>query len=325
MFRRLITIFAVAAACAAVAPAQSKPNFAGTWKLNVAKSDFGVLPGPESRIDKVEQTASSLTDSISDDGPQGKRNYVLAYSLDGKESVNSPGGTEIKSVAAWEGAGLTVNSKLKYQDSDVEIKSIWTVSDDGKTLTMNSHLTSQMGETDQKLIFEKQDGAVDASALAPAPAPAKVTPAPAALVPSGAAPNLSGTWKLNVSKSDFGVLPGPESRTDRIEHANGSLKDVVDAVGPDGKQAYTLTYTTDGKEVVNTPGGLEVKSHASWEGPALVVNSKLKFQENDVEVKSIYTLSADGKTLTVNSHLSSAMGETDQKLIFEKQEGGAGD
>ena len=33
-----------------------------------------------------------------------------------------------------------------------------------------------------------------------------------------AKPNFSGTWTLNVSKSDFGMLPGPTSRTDVIEH-----------------------------------------------------------------------------------------------------------
>jgi len=30
-------------------------------------------------------------------------------------------------------------------------------------------------------------------------------------------------------------------------------------------------------------------------------------------------LSADGKTLTVNNHLESPMGEADQKLTYEKQ------
>ena len=28
--------------------AQSKPDFSGTWKLNVGKSDFGQVPGPDS-------------------------------------------------------------------------------------------------------------------------------------------------------------------------------------------------------------------------------------------------------------------------------------
>ncbi|MCL5743643.1 MAG: hypothetical protein M1541_06915, partial [Acidobacteria bacterium] len=35
-----------------------------------------------------------------------------------------------------------------------------------------------------------------------------------------AKPNLSGTWKLNVTKSDFGPLPAPSARTDKIEHSD---------------------------------------------------------------------------------------------------------
>src|SRR5713226_6378521 len=87
-------------------------------------------------------------------------------------------------------------------------------------------------------------------------------------------PNFSGTWKLNVAKSDFGPLPAPESRTDVIEHSDPNLKDVVSAQGAQGKQDFTANYTTDGKEVTNKMGPREVKSTASWEGNNLVVNSK---------------------------------------------------
>ena len=49
-----------------------------------------------------------------------------------------------------------MNTKLKFQDNDVTIKTTWLLSDDGKTLTQNAHLESAMGETDQKLVFDKQ-------------------------------------------------------------------------------------------------------------------------------------------------------------------------
>jgi hypothetical protein len=131
--------------------------------------------------------------------------------------------------------------------------------------------------------------------------------------------NFSGTWKLNTSKSDFGMIPGPTSRTDVIDHKDSSLKVSVTAEGAQGKQQYTVNYTTDGKEAVNSLPGREMKSTLSWQGKSLVVDTKLKFQGNDVTVKSTWTLSEDGKTLTQNAHLASAMGETDQKLVFEKQ------
>ena len=43
-----IALGAFVAALFAVCAFAQKPNFSGTWKLNVSKSDFGRLPAPES-------------------------------------------------------------------------------------------------------------------------------------------------------------------------------------------------------------------------------------------------------------------------------------
>jgi len=291
--------------------AQSKPNFSGTWKLNVEKSDFGVLPPSNSRTDVIDHQEPNLKDSVSDDGAQGQQNYTLSMTTDGKEAVNKPGGLDMKSTAAWAANSLVVNAKLQFQGSDVVIKTTWALSDDGKMLTENVHLESPMGETDQKMVFEKQEGGVTAVA--------GMKPAAVAASASGTKPNYSGTWKLNVAKSDFGPIPGPDTRTDVIEHNDPALKVSTAQEGAQGKQEYTLNMTTDGKEMTNTPGGLEVKSIGGWEANNLVMNIKLRVQDNDVAAKTTWLLSEDGKTLTQNQHLSTAMGELDQKMVFEKQ------
>jgi len=302
-----VTIVVFAASLAA----QDKPNFSGTWKLNVTKSDFGVLPPSNGRTDVIDHQEPSLKDSVSDDGAQGQQNYTLSITTDGKEAINNPGGLEMKSIATWAANNLVVNAKLQFQGSDVSIKTTWALSDDGKTLTENVHLESAMGETDQKMIFEKQEAGSVVAMAKPAAAPMSA---------SGAKPNYSGTWKLNVAKSDFGPIPGPDTRTDVIEHSDPMLKvSTVQDGGAQGKQEYTLNLTTDGKEATNAPGGLEVKSTGGWETNNLVVNTKLKFQDNDVAIKTTWLLSGDGKTLTQNAHLVTAMGELDQKMVFEKQ------
>lgn len=311
MYRNAIAVAITMFAFAASLAAQSKPNFSGTWKLNVVKSDFGVLPPSNGRTDIIDHQDPNLKDTVSDDGAQGQQNYTLSMTTDGKEATNTPGGLEMKSVATWSASSLSVNNKLQFQGSDVTIKTIWTLSDDGKTLTESAHLESQMGETDQKLIFEKQEGGATAVAGVKASAPAAAA--------NGAKPNYSGTWKLNVAKSDFGPIPAPDSRTDVIEHNDPILKVSTAQEGAQGKQEYTLNMTTDGKEMINNPGGLEVKSIGGWEANNLVVNVKLKFQDNDVEAKTTWLLSADGKTMTQNQHLTTAMGELDQKMVFEKQ------
>ena len=306
------TTFAVLtiAVFAAALTAQNRPNFSGTWKLNLSKSDFGPLPAPSSRTDVIEHADPALKVSTIAENPQGRQATTANYTTDGKEVMNKLGPREVKSTVAWEGANLVVNSKFSFNENDVTVKSVWTLSDDGKTLTQNAHLAAQMGEADQKMVFEKQD-LPDPKAAAPAAAPAAVA--------TGAKPNYSGTWKLNISKSDFGVLPGPDSRTDVIEHNDPALKVATSQDGAQGKQDYTLAITTDGKEATNNAGGLELKSTGGWEVNNLVVNTKLKFQDNDVAIKSTWVLAPDGKTLTVTAHLTSPMGETDQKFVFEKQ------
>src|SRR5262249_55712307 len=109
------------------------------------------------------------------------------------------------------------------------------------------------------------------------------------------------------------------SRTDTIDHKDPALKDAVNEDGANGKLDYVLAITTDGKENTNSPGGLELKSTAGWEGPSLVVSTKLKFQDNDVVIKTVWELSADGKAMTQNAHITSPMGEFDQKMVYEKQ------
>jgi len=133
------------------------------------------------------------------------------------------------------------------------------------------------------------------------------------------APNFSGTWKVNVAKSDYGMLPPPESRMDVIEHTGDTVKNKVSAVNQQGKQDYTLTFKTDGSESVNKIADREMKITAKWDGPALAVTMKLNLQGQDIDIQSKWTLSGDGSTLTQNVHLASAMGETDQKVVYEKQ------
>jgi hypothetical protein len=289
--------------------AQTKPNFSGTWKLNVTKSSFDPLPTPDSRTDVITHNDPTLKIDVDQKGGQGDLAATINYTTDGKEATNKVGPLDIKSTLAWEGSNLVVNSKLTINDAEVNVKNIWTLSDDGKTLTQNAHITSPMGEFDQKMVLEKQDAGTTV---------AKAAPAVSAPVSSGAKPNFSGTWKLDVSKSDFGVLPPDNSRTCVIDHNDPVLKVAVSADGAQGKQDFTLNFTTDGKEATNNAGGLELKSILNWESSTLVDNTKLKYQDQDVTVKEIWLLSEDGKILTQNAHYVSPMGEMDTKMVYVK-------
>jgi hypothetical protein len=139
------------------------------------------------------------------------------------------------------------------------------------------------------------------------------------LIQAQAKPNLSGTWVLNVSKSDFGPLPAPDSETHKITHADPDLKVNVAQKGQMGDVSYDEAFNTDGKEMTNNVAGNEFKSTAKWDGDDLTVDTKGSFNGTDFTAKDRWTVSADGKTLTVTRHIISAMGEMDMKELFEKQ------
>ncbi len=140
----------------AVSPAFGKPNFAGNWKLNVDKSDFGQFPPPASLTQQIthEDPAMKLTVKMSTDN--GDFDFEMVISTDGKETTNTIGESEMKSVAKWDGDTLVVKTKGTFGDNEVTIDDKYTLSGDGKTLTQVRHFASAQGELDQKLIFEKQ-------------------------------------------------------------------------------------------------------------------------------------------------------------------------
>jgi hypothetical protein len=332
MYRKTLGALCALAVLGCAAFAQDKPNFSGTWKLNVAKSDFGPVPGPTSQTVTIQQDGQTIKVHVSAEGEQGKQEFTLTYLTDGKEVTVSPDApaahpapeVTVQSIsAAWEGAVLVVHQKLTYGTDPVTGVSRYTLSPDGKVLTINSDYTSEMGDATRTLVFDKADAATAATAMnssvggGASPSSGMST---SSVAPS-AKPNLSGTWVLDISKSDLGEMPAPDSRTDAIDHSEPSFKDTVNQMGgPMGQMTFTVSAVTDGKTVSTwTFFGNDAKSTAHWEGNTLVMHTDAKIQDDPVTIVSRYTLSPDGNTLSVQWHFSGPMGEGDTKLVFAKK------
>ena len=155
MRKHFIGIFAILALAAL--PALAKPDFTGDWKLNGSKSTFGDFPGPDSMTIKVAHAEPKLTTDSKQSGQMGEIEMHSTYTTDGKECTNEGfQGAPMKSVVKWDGDTLGFETKGQFGDADFTMTQKWTLSDDGKTLTIAQHITTQMGEIDQKLIFDKQ-------------------------------------------------------------------------------------------------------------------------------------------------------------------------
>jgi hypothetical protein len=148
---------------------------------------------------------------------------------------------------------------------------------------------------------------------------AVLIPISLAVALAAAPPNFSGNWKANIAKSDFGPMPAPTSASSKIDHKEPSLKVFATQVGEQGESTFEMNLSTDGAETTNQIGPLAFKCKAKWDGAALLVESKAATDSGDLTLNDKWTLSEDGKTLTVTRIVSGPQGEMTIKVVQEKQ------
>jgi hypothetical protein len=137
-------------------------------------------------------------------------------------------------------------------------------------------------------------------------------------LPALAKPNFTGSWKLVADKSDFGPMPIPEKYEQVVAHTDPEVKIKVTQVSQQGENTAELNYNTEGKEVANQFRGTPMKSVAKWDGEAMMVDSKIDFQGNEITLNDKWELSGDGKTLVINRKINSPQGELELKLVLAK-------
>ncbi|HEX9895785.1 MAG TPA: hypothetical protein VGA78_17770 [Gemmatimonadales bacterium] len=140
-----------------------------------------------------------------------------------------------------------------------------------------------------------------------------------ALLPAQTAPDLSGTWTLQVDKSDFGPMPAFTSRTDVIDHKEPKLTIKRTVVSQAGEVTSTLVYGVDGTPYKNTIGNNEATSTLKWDGSTLVIISTLTTPQGEVTVTDRISLSADGKTMTQARLINAGGQEIPQTMVLAKQ------
>src|SRR5882672_8012950 len=105
--------------------AQAAPkNLAGIWKLNVARSDFGKFPAPQSITRKITQQGVKLSMTNVQKGAQGEVTSEFVYTTDGKPVTNKVQGGESKGSAQWIGDKLMIESSREAQGATLTQKDI---------------------------------------------------------------------------------------------------------------------------------------------------------------------------------------------------------
>ena len=146
---------------AALAFAQPKPNFSGTWKQDNAKSNFAKLPAPISVTDIIshKEPVLHLTQTVV--GPQGDSvTSEHDYSTDGREQTGKSRNYTEKTAVKWDGDALIFTNTRDYSGREVIIRERWEISSDGKILTKERFSPFSKGsakaEVKQIFVLEKQ-------------------------------------------------------------------------------------------------------------------------------------------------------------------------
>ncbi len=144
-----------------------------------------------------------------------------------------------------------------------------------------------------------------------------------AVLAAWSAPDFSGSWKVNVGRSNFGAFPRPDKYTRMIDHKEPALKIEEAQASERGEWTAVMNLATDGKETKSEVRGNELKSVSKWEGDVLVVKSKLNFNGTEVELSDRISLSEDKKTMMVQRKIEAPQGTMEQSMVFERQEAAA--
>ncbi len=158
---RVMIVLSVALALGghAVSLAQARPDFSGTWRLNVGKSGPNVagntpnIPFPSQIVVKQTPTDISVESTSVRQQP-----IAAVYKLDGsKVTVQTPAGITETGEAKLDGANLLINSRRSFSspagDVVVEFKEVWSLT--GNVLTIQKTRTQSGDSSTEKAVYDK--------------------------------------------------------------------------------------------------------------------------------------------------------------------------
>jgi hypothetical protein len=159
---------ALAIATAASAASAAKANFAGTWTLDVSRSE-GLPPNLEQTV-TITHEGDKLALVIKQKSQQGERTINETFMLDGKQADFNPPAPPPpapqprngKRTAAWlaDGSGIEILDRWDVTtpdgDDTMEMKRKFTLAPDGKTFTVEQAFKGTLGLSQSRRVYVKQ-------------------------------------------------------------------------------------------------------------------------------------------------------------------------
>jgi hypothetical protein len=115
--------------------AKLRPDFTGEWEMNFEKSILRFSP-PKRILMKIEHREPRLIQEIVVTNTGGTEQRTTFTYETGAETINSIGPSTARTRTRWEGMELVIESRMQTSSREVYFQDHWSLSHDGRTLTM---------------------------------------------------------------------------------------------------------------------------------------------------------------------------------------------
>jgi len=132
-----------------------KPNFTGTWKVNLQKSKLQIPP-PESTVFVVDHQEPSLRITRTHVFQGKSDTFTIQLTTDGKEVVHKDDKRTIYSRVYWEGNVLVFDSRIVVEGGEATNVVRYRMAKDGQSLTARERLRSPQRNYDNVWVMKKQ-------------------------------------------------------------------------------------------------------------------------------------------------------------------------
>ncbi|MEO7274012.1 MAG: hypothetical protein ABIX28_02065 [Vicinamibacterales bacterium] len=146
-------------AAAPVAAQEVRPDFSGTWTLDLSRSIPSPLPPPESLATVIEHQDPTITSTVTQKGADGEVTSRTTITTDGQENRNTvsttAGEVTLTSRSRWSGRTLIIATSMTIEGTPIGVTESWSLSADGREMIVSRAFSSDQGAVQQKFVFTR--------------------------------------------------------------------------------------------------------------------------------------------------------------------------
>jgi hypothetical protein len=134
-----------------------KTDFSGRWRMMKNLSEFRGFQMPDIVVRIVDDHDPAMNIHTVQTTGQNTTTSDITYFTDGSITKNVVNGRDAQSKCYWDGNVLVVRTEMKNSKGLNElITDRWELSSDKQTLTISSHVETEKGSVDMKMVCARE-------------------------------------------------------------------------------------------------------------------------------------------------------------------------